>query len=94
MVAVEETPSEEREEYEYVTEAYGAVSQSAKVTKHVSRVKLPNSGLSWNADLLVREMLRNCLDCLLFRLMMKVGTVRHQWPNLNRLASHCSKQRG
>ena len=54
MVAGEE-PSEARDEYEYVTEAYGAVSQSAKVTKHVSRVKVPNPGLVWNEDLLVRQ---------------------------------------
>ena len=40
-------------DYEYVTEAYGAVSCSAKVTKHVARVKMPNTGLTWNEDYLV-----------------------------------------
>ena len=41
-------------DYEYVTEAYGAVTCSAKVTKHVARVKMPNNGLTWNEDYLVR----------------------------------------
>ena len=41
-------------DYEYVTEAYGAVTCSAKVTKHVARVKMPNTGLTWNEDYLVR----------------------------------------
>ena len=40
-------------DYEYVTEAYGAVTCSAKVTKHVARVKMPNTGLTWNEDYLV-----------------------------------------
>ena len=40
-------------DYEYVTEAYGAVTCSAKVTKHVARVKMPISGLTWNEDYLV-----------------------------------------
>ena len=40
-------------DYEYVTEAYGAVSCSAKVTKHVARVKMPNTGLTWNEEYLV-----------------------------------------
>ena len=40
-------------DYEYVTEAYGAVTCSAKVTKHVARVKMPSSGLTWNEDYLV-----------------------------------------
>ena len=55
MVAGKEELGKERDEYEYVTEAYGAVSQSAKVTRHVSRVQLPSNGLSWKDDLLVRE---------------------------------------
>ena len=43
-----------RQDYEYVTQAYGAVTCSAKVTKHVARVKMPNSGLSWDDDSLVK----------------------------------------
>ena len=54
-MAGEEDTGEKQDDYEYVTEAYGAVSQSAKVTRHVSRVQLPSNGLSWNDDLLVRE---------------------------------------
>jgi len=42
-------------DYEYVTEAYGAVTCSAKVTKHVARVKMPISGLTWNEDYLVND---------------------------------------
>ena len=53
-MAGEENNGEETNDYEYVTEAYGAVSRSAKVTKHVSRVKVPNTGLVWNEDILVR----------------------------------------
>jgi len=49
----EEDGREEAQDYEYVTEAYGAASLSAKVTKHVARVKMPNSGLSWDDDSLV-----------------------------------------
>ena len=47
--------------YEYVTEAYGAVTCSAKVTKHVARVKMPNNGLTWSEDLFVSRFksLRN-----------------------------------
>ena len=56
-MAGEENNGEETNDYEYVTEAYGAVSRSAKVTKHVSRVQLPKAGLSWNEDLLVRPEL-------------------------------------
>ena len=48
-----------RQDYEYVTQAYGAVTCSAKVTKHVARVKLPNSGLKWNEDCLVRFYIIN-----------------------------------
>jgi len=55
VVAGAEDPSEGRDEYEYVTEAYGAVTQSAKVTKHVSRVQVPNTGLVWNEDLLAND---------------------------------------
>ena len=89
MEAAEESPSEERDEYEYVTEAYGAVSQSAKVTKHVSRVKLPATGLTWNEDLLVRGNSTDpsLLSSNLFRSTTRVGTVRPRWPNLSRLAS-------
>ena len=54
VVAGEEDTAEDKSDYEYVTEAYGAVSRSAKVTKHVSRVQLPKAGLSWTEDLLVR----------------------------------------
>ena len=54
VVAGEEDTAEDKTDYEYVTEAYGAVSSSAKVTKHVSRVQLPKAGLSWTEDLLVR----------------------------------------
>ena len=54
VVAGEEDTGEEENTYEYVTEAYGAVSRSAKVTKHVSRVQIPKAGLSWTEDLLVR----------------------------------------
>ena len=57
MVAGKEELGKERDEHEYVTEAYGAVSRSAKVTKHVSRVQLPKAGLSWTEDLLVRREL-------------------------------------
>ena len=53
-MAGEEDTGEDKDDYEYVTEAYGAVSRSAKVTKHVSRVQLPKTGLSWTEDLLVR----------------------------------------
>merc|ERR1719480_284232 len=42
-------------DYEYVTEAYGAVTCSAKVTKHVARVKMPSTGLTWNEDYLVND---------------------------------------
>ena len=49
----EEGREEGSQDYEYVTEAYGAASLSAKVTKHVARVKMPNSGLSWDDDSLV-----------------------------------------
>ena len=35
-----------------MTEAYGAVIYSAKVTKHVTRVKMTNTGLTWNEDYL------------------------------------------
>ena len=42
-----------KQDYEYVTEAYGAVTCSAKVTKHVARVKMPNNGLTWSDDLFV-----------------------------------------
>ena len=52
-MAGEEDTGEEENTYEYVTEAYGAVSRSAKVTKHVSRVQLPKTGLTWTEDLLV-----------------------------------------
>ena len=50
---MQEDGREEAQDYEYVTEAYGAASLSAKVTKHVARVKMPNSGLSWDDDSLV-----------------------------------------
>ena len=56
-MAGEEDTGEKQDDYEYVTEAYGAVSRSAKVTKHVSRVQLPKAGLSWTEDLLVRREL-------------------------------------
>jgi len=46
---------EEVDNYEYVTEAYGAVTHSAKVTKHVARVKVPNAGLTWSDDLFVND---------------------------------------
>ena len=91
LVTGDESSSEDRDEYEYVTEAYGAVSQSAKVTKHVSRVKLPATGLTWNEDLLVRGNSTDpsLLSSNLFRSTTRVGTVRPRWPNLSRLASLC-----
>ena len=55
VVAGEEDTAEDKTDYEYVTEAYGAVSRSAKVTKHVSRVQLPKAGLSWTDDLLAHD---------------------------------------
>ena len=44
-------------EYAYIPEAYGAVYSSAKVTKHVARVKpgQVQSGLSWNDRCLVND---------------------------------------
>ena len=43
------------QDYEYITEAYGAVSSEATVTKHLARVKVPTNynGLTWNEDCLV-----------------------------------------
>ena len=81
LVAGDEGPSDDRDEYEYVTEAYGAVSQSAKVTKHVSRVKLPSNGLTWNEDLLVRGSSTDpsLLTLDLFRSTTRVGKVRPPW---------------
>merc|ERR1712029_1167997 len=45
------------QDYEYITEAYGAVSSEATVTKHLVRVKVPTnySGLTWNEDYLVND---------------------------------------
>ena len=90
-MAGEEDTAEDRTDYEYVTEAYGAVSRSAKVTKHVSRVQLPKAGLSWTDDLLVSEELTELLmtvlmAIILFRPMMKAATARHPWQNSNLLA--------
>ena len=63
-------------DYEYVTEAYGAVSCSAKVTKHVARVKMPNTGLTWNEDYLVSDTQgyydHSTKHMLCFRSMMRV----------------------
>ena len=98
VVAGEEDTGEDKDDYEYVTEAYGAVSRSAKVTKHVSRVQLPKTGLSWTEDLLVRPELTELMIIAimppLFRPMMKVVTVHHPWPNLNPLADLSSKPPG
>jgi len=51
----EDESAEAVDNYEYVTEAYGAITHSAKVTKHVARVKVPNAGLSWSEDLFVND---------------------------------------
>ena len=42
-------------EYNYIPEAYGTVNSSAKVTKHVARVKVGSGqqGLKWNESCLV-----------------------------------------
>ena len=45
-------------DYPYIPEAYGAVSSSAKVTKHVARVRVGDGqigagGLKWNETCLV-----------------------------------------
>lgn len=55
MEREEETmEAEDQPGYEYVTEAYGAESCSAKVTRHVGRIKVPSSqGLTWSEDLFV-----------------------------------------
>jgi len=44
-------------DYAYIPEAYGAVSSSAKVTKHVARVKVgaAQPGLKWNESCLVND---------------------------------------
>ena len=60
----EEGREEGSQDYEYVTEAYGAASLSAKVTKHVARVKMPNSGLSWDDDSLVKLLRKICIGNL------------------------------
>ena len=97
-MAGEEDTGEDKDDYEYVTEAYGAVSRSAKVTKHVSRVQLLKTGLSWNEDLLVRRELTELMISLimptLFRLMMKAVTAHHPWRNLNPLADLSSRPQG
>ena len=57
---------EDQPGYEYITEAYGAVSCSAKVTKHVARIKVPsssNQGLTWSEDLFVRTP-SSLISCL------------------------------
>ena len=44
-------------EYSYIPDAYGTINSSAKVTKHVSRVKLANpAGLKWNDEFLVNHL--------------------------------------
>merc|ERR1719350_1557894 len=44
-------------EYAYIPEAYGTVNSSAKVTKHVARVRVgaPQPGLKWNESCLVND---------------------------------------
>lgn len=44
-------------EYAYIPEAYGTISSSAKVTKHVARVRVgaPQPGLKWNESCLVND---------------------------------------
>lgn len=44
-------------EYAYIPEAYGTINSSAKVTKHVARVRVgaPQPGLKWNESCLVND---------------------------------------
>merc|ERR1719312_1217078 len=48
-------------EYNYIPEAYGTVNSSAKVTKHVARVKVGSGqqGLKWNESCLVNDVSLN-----------------------------------
>ena len=45
-------------EYAYIPEAYGTVNTSAKVTKHVARVRVGagQAGLKWNESCLVSSV--------------------------------------
>ena len=50
-------------EYAYIPEAYGTVNTSAKVTKHVARVRVgqAQAGLKWNENCLVSLQYLQCV---------------------------------
>jgi len=60
-VAEENIEYETGPEYNYIPEAYGTVNSSAKVTKHVARVKVGSGqqGLKWNESCLVNDVSLN-----------------------------------
>jgi len=60
-VAEENIEYETGPDYHYIPEAYGTVNSSAKVTKHVARVKVGSGqqGLKWNESCLVNDVSLN-----------------------------------
>jgi len=60
-VAEENIEYETGPDYNYIPEAYGTVNSSAKVTKHVARVKVGSGqqGLKWNESCLVNDVSLN-----------------------------------